>query len=105
MLVCPGNPPRRHPPPAAPDRACFRDRLVRLAPRASSHGPSLTSQTKAATVVLRLNPDHGRADAIHNACDSMRIGVEQDLVGSRGGPPLLGRRVISMKKIGRGASE
>src|SRR5918993_640936 len=52
MLVCPGNPPRGHTPRATPDRAGFRDRLVRLATSASGHGTSLTSQTKGATVVL-----------------------------------------------------
>ena len=51
-MVCPGNPPRGHTPPAVPDRACLRDRLVGLAPGASGHGESLTSQTKGATVVL-----------------------------------------------------
>jgi len=50
MLVCPGNPPGRHTSPAAPDRACLRDRLVRVATSASGHGASLTSQTKGATV-------------------------------------------------------
>src|SRR5215212_6667014 len=51
-MVCPGSPPRGHTPPAVPDRACLRDRLVHLAPSPSGDGASLTSQTKGATVVL-----------------------------------------------------
>jgi len=54
LLVCPGHPPGRHTPRPAPDRACLRDRLVRVATSASGGGASLTSQAKAATVVLSV---------------------------------------------------
>jgi hypothetical protein len=43
--------------------------------------------------------------AVHNAWDCMGIAVEQGLVGSRGGPLLPGGQVISMEKIGWGATE
>jgi hypothetical protein len=51
-LVCPGNPPCGHPPPATPDRARLRDRLVRVATSASGHGANLTSQTQGGLLVL-----------------------------------------------------
>src|SRR5215212_9391546 len=51
-LVCPGNPPRGHTPPATPDRACLCNRLVCLATRASGDGANLTSQAEGATVML-----------------------------------------------------
>lgn len=51
-LIGSGSPPRGHPPPAAPDRARLRDRLVRVATSASGHGASFTLQTKGATVVI-----------------------------------------------------
>src|SRR3712207_4846059 len=70
MLVGPGNPPGRHTPRPAPDRACVRDRLVRVATSASGSGASLTSQAKAATVVLGrvckgVKPDEDGADVKH----------------------------------------
>src|SRR5688500_14532109 len=64
MLVCSGNPPRGHTPPAAPDRAGLRDRLVRVATSASGDGASLTSQTKGATVVLEAIPGAARLSGI-----------------------------------------
>src|SRR5215211_1969281 len=54
LLVCPGHPPGRHTPRPAPDRACLRDRLVRVATSASGGGASLTSQASHRKRKLQL---------------------------------------------------
>jgi hypothetical protein len=52
-MVCSGNPPYGHTPPATPDRACPCDRLIRLATSASGGGASLTPHTKGVLSLAR----------------------------------------------------
>ena len=76
-MVCPGNPPRGHTPPAATHRARLRDRLVRLATRASGDGTNLTSQAEGATVMLErvdIQASHGPANLIQAPFGSGDLG-------------------------------